>query len=503
MLAALLAVGPARSIAAQTIDTIIIENGNVFNGQDGAPAFVARLANALHFKTRQWVIRRRLLLHPGDPFDAARMEESERALRSLGVFRAVRVDTTRLGSGGEEGGPLALRVVSADGWSSQPQASYTTAGGDETWEVGFVERNFLGTATEVAVSYGRNPDRRRLDFAFVNPHFFGRRAHIELRHGSYSDGRKSFWRFGMPFTETAARRAVETYGESVRERVLRFREGVLTDSTSRRLLRVGLTGGFAPYATSRSYVRLWAGAEWRREDFGPANVTPFPYTTFTTVRGGIELGKIRFRVLEHFNSFGRREDVDLSSTLRLGAVVQSGVGYEARAQVAALWRRGFAVLRAEANGLDSTRARARLTVVSQVLPRHTVVVHLEGGTLYRPKPGAEFDLWMEQRGPRLFGIHDFTGTRMAWLVIEDRILLTDAIWGLLAAGIAPFVDYGGAWFPADGTRMSGDVGLALRVGPTRAVRGEAAELAVGYRFGDAVGEGGNRWGVTLRKSVMF
>jgi hypothetical protein len=45
------------------------------------------------------------------------------------------------------------------------------------------------------------------------------------------------------------------------------------------------------------------------------------------------------------------------------------------------------------------------------------------------------------------------------------------------------------------------VGLALRFGPTRAVRGEAAEVAFGYRFGDAVS--GKRWAVTLRQGVVF
>ena len=58
------------------------------------------------------------------------MEESERLLRNLGVFRQVRVDTTRLPDG-----RLALRTVTADGWSSQPQASFTTVAGDLKDEV--------------------------------------------------------------------------------------------------------------------------------------------------------------------------------------------------------------------------------------------------------------------------------------------------------------------------------------------------------------------------------
>jgi hypothetical protein len=486
----------ALLLSAQTIDTVVVDNRNVFDNAGDGPAFIARLANALHIKTRASVIRRSLLLSRGDAYDSARVAESERALRALSVFRLVQVDTVRVRS--SSGGRLALRVVTADGWSSKPQANYSTAGGDETWEVAFVEQNFLGTASELAVSYGRTPDRRRLDLQYMNPHFLARRTGLLLRYGDFSDGRKGAWQFGVPFYHTAARRALETYGESARERVLVFRDGALDSTVQRRALRLGVMGGVAPHATSRDYVRLWFGAEWRREDFAPESTAVFPRSTFVTGRGGLEIGHVRFRVLEHFNSYARREDVDLSQALRLGAVVQSGVGLEARGQVSTVWRGGFAVLRGEATVLDSTRLRGRLTVVSQNLPRQTVLAHVEGGAVHRPKPGAEFDLWLEQRGPRLFGAHAFTGSRMAWVVFEDRILVADDLWGLVGVGLAPFVDYGGAWYTDEAVRLGGDAGVALRLGPTRSVRGEAAEFAVGYRFGADEG-----WAIALRRAVVF
>src|SRR2546428_341787 len=396
-----------RPADPQTIDTVIVENRNIFDREDAAPDWVAHLANKLHMRTRQWVIRKRLLLNRGDPFDLARVEESERALRNLGVFRQVRVDTVR-----QADGKLALRAVTADGWSTQPQASFTSVGGDNTWEVGFIERNFLGTATELALIYGRNPDRSRLDLEFINPHFFSRRTLINARYSDLSDGHRGQWQFGLPFHETAAPHSVETYGELAHERVLRFRDAVLLDSTSHRLFRVGLMAGIAAAATTHKYARIWGGWEWRREDFGATDSSRVPYSVFTTVRAGVELGAVRFRVLEHFNSYARREDVDLSPTLRAGIVLQSGVGYEFSGQTSAVWKRGFAVVR-----------------------------------------------------------------------------------------VAPFLDYGGAWYRDEAARQGGDAGLSLRFGPTRAVRGEAVEVAFGYRFGQGVQ--GRRWAVTLRKGFSF
>jgi hypothetical protein len=283
--------------------------------------------------------------------------------------------------------------------------------------------------------------------------------------------------------------------------VLRFRDDTLQDSTRHHLFRAGVRGGVAIRATTRTYARLFGAWEWRREDFAAGDTARMPYSVFTAVRAGAELGVVRFRVLEHFNSYARREDVDVSAILRVGIVMQDGVGYEFSGQTSALWTRGFALLRADANGLDSTRTRVRLTVVSQNIPRHTLIAHAEGGVVTHPKPGAEFNPWIEQRAPRLFGVHDFTGTRTTWFVLEDRILVAEDILGLFAAGVAPFLEYGGAWYGDEPPRQGGDVGISLRFGPTRAVRGEAAELAFGFRFGDGVQ--GKRWAVTLRKGFSF
>src|SRR6185503_409013 len=89
----------------------------------------------------------------------------------------------------QEDGRLALRAVTADGWSTQPQAGFSSVNGEQTWNVGIIERNFLGTATELALVYAKDPDRSRVDFEFLNPHFFGRRTLLNLRFADLSDGR--------------------------------------------------------------------------------------------------------------------------------------------------------------------------------------------------------------------------------------------------------------------------------------------------------------------------
>ena len=517
----LLSAGPPVRLSAQVIDTVVIVNRNVFDLEaDGAaPGFLARLANALHVRTHPWVIRRALLVNPGDPYDSARVAESERALRGLFVFSRVRLDTARIG------GRFALLVETTDGWSTKPQLGYSSAGGDVSWLLGLVEENLLGTATALTAVYSKNPVRSALDLAYLNPHFVGRRVRLAGDYAIKSDGKRGLWFVGVPFYESAARRALALDGEAAAESVRVYRDTMLFRQVERRALRFSVTAGFAPRATSRDYVRLWLGGQWRREDFD-TTTTGFPRSMFGTVGGGVDATHVRFQVLERFNSFARREDVDLSQVVHLGLWAaprawgypsgRAGVGPELSGQVSALWSGGFAVLRAAANGvygasgLDSGRVAGSLTVASQNLSRQTLLLHVEGAALRRPAPGAEFDLWLMQRGPRVFGIHQFVGTRRVWLVVEDRVLVSDELWGLVGVGLAPFLDYGGAWYaegfrdlaiPTERPRLGGDVGLSLRFGPTRAVRGDVSEIAIGYRFGQGVA--GSRWGLSIRKGLAF
>jgi hypothetical protein len=512
MLAAALVGGrlAAQGRADPTIDTVVVISRNVFDPPDGTPRFVAHLGNALHITTHAAVIRRLLLLGAGMPLDSARVVEAERYLRELGVFRAVRLDTARVGD------RLALRVETADGWSTSPQLNFASAAGSTTWSAALVEKNFLGTATFVSVAYGHNPDRRSLDVQLASPGLLVHHAPLLLAYSNLSDGRLGAWSYGLPFFRTDARWSLVTSGEAASHRVLEFRGDSLRDSSERRALSFSLTGGRALHATGQGYVRLWSGIGWRREDFdsGPG----FSYSGFGTVGLGIDAARVRYAVFEHLNGFGRREDVDLSSAVRLGIWAaprawgypadRAGVGPEVQWQVGTRWREGLALLRGQAHGviaaagLDSGLVRATLDVASLALPRQAVLFHLEGGALRRPKFGEAFDLWSTDNGPRAFGAHVFTGTRSVYAMLEDRVLVADQLWGVLGVGLAPYLEYGGAWYQGlERARLGGDAGLALRLGSPRSVRGDVAEIDVSWRWSS--GFSSKPWALTFRRSFTL
>jgi hypothetical protein len=508
---ALLAVAPPPHLAAQTIDTIIVVRHNVYDRKRDAPRVVAGVGNALHITTHAWVVRRALLIKPGDAYDSAKVAESERALRALTIFRAVAIDTERVN------GRLALRVETDDAWSTIPDFDYSSVAGDVLWAVAFTEGNLLGTGTALTGRYEKTPDRHSVSVGYNSTGVLGRRTVLAGEYKAISDGDSGSWSLGVPFYETVAPRSLVTNGAAAKERVLQFRDGVLADSVQHRVLMLGLSGGVALQTTRASYARLWFGASWRREDFDSATAVPFPRSQFGTIGAGIELKQVRFQVLENFNAFAHQEDVDLSQILRLGVWVaprawgykpdSAGVGPEASGQLSAIWHNGFAVVRGQADGVltgagvDSGRVFGSMTVASQNLTRQTLVFHLEGGALRGPKPGDEFDLWRDSKGPRLFGAHAFTGTREAWVALEDRVVVKDEVWGLFGVGLAPYFDYGGAWYADEPTRLGGDAGLALRLGPTRLTITDVGQFALGYRFGK--GFTGRHWAFTATGNILY
>src|SRR5256712_10095403 len=285
----LLAVGPAARLAAQTIDTIVVVIHNVYDRKRDAPKLVARVGNALHIPTHQWVVRRTLLVKVGDRYASAKVAESERALRALTIFRAVRIDTVRVD------GRLALRVETDDAWSTIPDFDYASVAGDVLWAVAFTEANLIGTGTALTGRYEKTPDRHSISVSYSSTGVFGRRTVLSTQYKAISDGRSGTWSLGVPFYETVAPRSLSTDGAAARERVLRFRDGVLADSLEHRELRVGLSGGLALQTTPWSYTRLWGGAGLRREDFALAATVPFSRSQFGSVGAGLELKRGRFQ----------------------------------------------------------------------------------------------------------------------------------------------------------------------------------------------------------------
>jgi hypothetical protein len=508
-----LAVAVPRALRAQTppvIDSIAIETFDIFTPEEAEGNPLARVMNALHFRTNGGVVRKELLFHVGDTLDIRRLRETERNLRRLGIFSRVAIDTVR------DGGRLVTRVFTSDGWTTNVDAGFSVTGNTLTWRAGLVERNLLGTGHTGGFVFRKDPDRNALRLLAQLNRPLGSHATVGGYYDNLSDGRVGAWAPEVQYLSLSQRWAGGLPGEAADQRILLFRDGVQSDSLWRRALIQRAWLAWAPTAGPGGYVRLGLYGHVRREEFIAIADTalPVPDSLSAVVGPYIEVLHPRFLEVTHYNGFARDEDIDLSAHLSVTLTVapsawgyaRDGVGGGLAGQVGAGTSRAFARLQVGVTGLvtsaglDSGQVRANVTLASRALARQATVLHVEGGMQKNPVPGAEFDIG-HGIGPRGFEPHAFTGTRTLWGVIEHRVFLWDAVANLFGVGVAGFVDYGGAWYEDQSARFGGDTGVGLRLGGTTSTGPNVARLDLAYRFGD--GWSGSRWVVSLGQAFEF
>jgi hypothetical protein len=498
---------PADS-SAPVLRAVAIERNDIFDPAESTSWFT-RLANRLHITTREGVVRRELLLRAGEPFDSARAAETARNLRALGIFRQVRVDSVRTDSG------LVLQVVTRDGWSTRPDFRFKSTGGETEYTIAFIEDNLLGTATQASVKYRRTPDRSSTSFGFLQPRFIARTIRLGVEYQDRSDGRRFAVLAGQPFYALASRASLMVRAEDRDERVLRFLEGerIASDTMRRDLRVVRVEGGIALSASSRGYLRLGAIGQVREDGFGPEG-SPVATENTGAIGPFLEWRRARFIVARGFVGFGREEDVDVSTAIRVGALAapesfgyrRSGVAPFIAGRAGTSLGAGFLFLEFKANGLydsgglDSGSVTVGGTVVLQPGARHSIVLHGDGGWIENPLPGEEFDLGLGT-GPRAFRSHSFTGDRTVFGTAEYRYTVKEELWKVVGIGVAGFVDYGGAWYHGSPRRTGWNAGVGLRLGASRAAGVEAIRIDLAHRFANDVEEGG--WLLVVGKGLTF
>jgi hypothetical protein len=492
------------------IDSIAVETFDIFPPDEASENVLAGIMNALHFRTRPWVVRKELLFRAGDSLDLRRLQETERNLRRLGLFSRVAIDTVR------DGDRLVARVFTVDGWTTNADVGFNVTGNTFTWRAGVIERNVFGTGHAAGVVYRDEPDRNRLRLLGQLNRPFTTRAIVAGYYDRLSDGDAGAWIPEFPFRSFSDRVAGGLPGEAADRRVLRFRDGVESDTLwYRSLIQRGWLA-WAPVAGPGGYVRLGLFGQIRREQYVQVEDTALVIPDSLSGAAGpyIELLRPRYLEVTHYNGFAREEDIDLSARVLIGVAVapsafgytRTGLGGVVELQAGAGTPAAFVRLQASASGLvtsstlDSGQVRGRLTLASRLFRRQATVVHVQVGAQKNPAPGAEFDIG-HGIGPRGFEPHAFTGTRMAWGIAEHRVFLVDALFGLFGVGLAGFLDYGGAWYADQPARLGGDAGIGFRLGGTTSTGPNVARLDFAYQFGE--GWTGKRWVVSLGQAFEF
>lgn len=153
-----------RHAEQQTLDL-------VFDINEGKRVFVEKIDVNGNERTIDEVVRREMQLVEGDPFNATKLERSERNIKNLGFFERVDV-TTKPGTTPDQS-VIDVKVKEQSTGELSVGAGFSTVDGPIA-DFGIRERNFLGKGQDVKLSAQLSGRREEFDFGFTEPYFLDR-----------------------------------------------------------------------------------------------------------------------------------------------------------------------------------------------------------------------------------------------------------------------------------------------------------------------------------------
>jgi hypothetical protein len=190
------------SAEGKTLEAIDVEVLDVIEDRDPAPRFL----NVLHARSRDYVIRREVLLRPGERYRKVIVDETARNLRRLPPLSVV-ICVPTAGSAPDR---VRLLVIVKDIWSLRlsTDVSYTS-GGLEGLLVAPLEINLLGTHQSVGASFGYAPESYSYGLQYGVPRLFGSRVATSASAAVYvnrdrgePEGSAGAFEVGLPLYST-------------------------------------------------------------------------------------------------------------------------------------------------------------------------------------------------------------------------------------------------------------------------------------------------------------
>ena len=201
---------PDPSPAGKTLGKIHVVRHDVFVDDEFWPTFF----NVFHARTHDEVVRRELLFAAGQPWDVARVEESIRNLRDLGIFTLVRIiPVVPEGGADTTGGTVDALVFTRDLWSLRAEMSIAVTGDLlNRFRIAGTERNVAGRNILSSISFDLLPRTFAIGELYNNRRLFGSRwdlsqsiEFVVRRDNPVLEGTRGVVGLGLPLWDLSER----------------------------------------------------------------------------------------------------------------------------------------------------------------------------------------------------------------------------------------------------------------------------------------------------------
>ena len=517
---------PGQVVAPQVVSSsaavavIRVERLNVFDpAVPGENWWPFRIANKIHFTTREEVVRRELLLSPGDRYTQLRALESERNLRGLGFFRRAEIRSAPRADGTTD-----LLVRTQDSWTTNVQLSVGTEGGDSFINYGVAEDNLLGYGKSLSFLRSHSGARQRSEVSYLDPRLAGSRFRLTPFYARTNHGDSVGTEVVQPFFSLDSREARGAAWTRTIDESIIYRDG--QEYSKFLLANRTVTAGYGarlPY-DRRLVQRVEAGWYSQRDQFHALNETVTGTLPASRDMSGPVFGYSWVEPVyikeTYINRMERVEDFNLGNELSLygGFMGEALGGDRDRWLINAIDQQGFYILpgrfalsqvgvtgRLAQGKWENTLLFTNINLfwkTTWLFPQ-TWVGHLEANS------GRMLDLENNvvlggNNGLRGYKNNSFVGGRSVLLNAENRFFFPGEYLHLVRFGGAVFFDSGSVVPEGSGfsfSRFKSDVGFGLRASSTRSQSGDVVRLDLAYALND--GPGGSRFVVSLRGRQAF
>ena len=470
-----------------TIGTIKSIPLNIFDlGSASESTRLHRMINKLHIKTRRETIANQLIIKTGDKFNPENLKEAERSLRAQHYIKDALVTPVALC-----GKQVKIRVMTRDNWTLTPDISFGRSGGNNKLGFKIQEQNILGHGKDLRLGYDKLATRHSTKLSYRDYHLLGTQHKLIINLLNNSDGKGYDVDLSLPFYKSDSLYSWGLKTSQLTQVTDIYDKAEVTEKIPEKKQLHSVYFAWTTKHSKRITQRFKAGWSVKKNRYENTTQTPRinnlteSYPWFEVNRFGTHFIK-----KSNFNTMGKIEDISLAQNLTLGAglllkkfgssndYLKLTTNYSKGVQISpsmlgfiklssdnyigdGVKKGGEYQLQAELNHFKPTgndiRLKLKLSSSDHLLPYERIYLGGDSG----------------MRGfPKAFQ----SGDRSVLFQAEKRLHFSWYPLHLAKFGAVAFSDIGSAWGKNKSPELLANIGLGLRMIPTRSSSSKTLHL---------------------------
>ncbi|HEC04981.1 MAG TPA: hypothetical protein ENI84_02140 [Thiothrix sp.] len=473
------------------IGKITIETMDVFDPSNPKEStFLHRTANKIHIETQDSVISNQLLFSTGDAFLLRKIHETARLLQANRYIKdATVIPVERCGN------LVNIAVTTRDVWTLTPGVSFGRTGGKSKSGFEIQEHNLLGYGKSLSLSYEKGTERNSTLLTYGDPQLFGSRKRFFITLQNNSDGKGYNASLDLPFYSFDSTRSWGVSSSSITQQSSIYDKGVVVDKFDEEKQDYSLFYGWSKGRKEDHVSRFKVGWQYINKTYPLSLSTPlldnsiesYPWLEYAYIQD-------KYTKKTNFRTMDILEDVSLGLNLsaRLGFLHEQFGSDDNQLKLTTRFAKGYelgerdlgfltldtnsylgdGLLKGEQVSLkgdwysfnekgNDVYLSASITEKSNLLPNEQITL---GG----------------DNGLRGYPSSYQTGNKAALITAEKRFHFDWYPLHLAKFGAVAFADVGTAWGAGNDAKVLADVGIGLRMVPTRSSSAKTLHLDIAF-----------------------